>query len=357
MNISIGENIRKMRKQRGVTQEALAERLSVTPQAISRWESGAGCPAIEYLPELAVFFRTSIDELLGVRLSERETRRESIYQDIDRLEDGLDPEHVYDQSAVDFLREAHAMFPGDHRIRFALAKALIETKQDNQPIKAYLQEAEIILRNLIRQADDQSFRFTCICQLAVLYKDAWQDEHGYEEIISMLPSLDSCREYFITNFYTGAMQKPETVLDCVLKLAQWITNVLRDYVAYVFSDDNAGLDRKTSRFLWLIDFLKEVSALMDQEKALPLLLSIAVLYRYAATCHIAGGEEEKALDCLEEMCSHIEAFCTGEKKAGSISGSGSPSACFLLYLDHDRYDPIRKNSRFLAIRSRLESLS
>lgn len=357
MNISIGENIRRMRKQRGVTQEALAERLAVTPQAISRWESGAGCPAIEYLPELAGFFGISIDELLGVRLSEREARRESIYQDIARLEDGLDPKHVYDQSAVDFLREAHAMFPGDHKIRFALAKALIETKRDNQPIKAYLQEAEIILRDLIRQTDDQSFRFTCICQLAVLYKNAWHDEHGYEEIISLLPALDSCREYFITNFYTGAMQKPETVLDCVLKLAQWITNVLRDYVAYVFPNDKAGLDRKISRFLWLIDFLKQVSTLMDHEKALPLLLSIAALYRYSATCHIAGGEEEKALDCLEEMCSHIEAFCTSDKKTGSVSGSGSPSACFLLYLDQNRYNPIRNNSRFLAIRNRLESLS
>ena len=202
------------------------------------------------------------------------------------------------------------------------------------------EEAEIILRDLIRQADDQSFRFTCICQLAVLYKDAWHDEHGYEEIISLLPALDSCREYFITNFYTGAMQKPETVLDCVLKLAQWI-----------------GLDRKISRFLWLIDFLKQISTLMDHEKALPLLLSIAALYRYSATCHIARGEEEKALDCLEEMCSHIEAFCTSDKKAGSVSGSGSPSACFLLYLDQNRYNPIRNNSRFLAIRNRLESLS
>ena len=46
MNITIGENIRKLRKLRGVTQEALADRLNVTPQAISRWESEAGFPAM-----------------------------------------------------------------------------------------------------------------------------------------------------------------------------------------------------------------------------------------------------------------------------------------------------------------------
>ncbi len=82
MNITIGENIKKLRKLRGVTQEALADRLNVTPQAISRWESESGFPAIEYLPDLAGFFGISVDELLGVKISEREARREEIYKTI-----------------------------------------------------------------------------------------------------------------------------------------------------------------------------------------------------------------------------------------------------------------------------------
>ena len=95
MNITIGENIRKLRKLRGVTQEALADRLNVTPQAISRWESEAGFPAIEYLPDLAGFFGISVDELLGVKLSEREARREEIYNSISRIEDrGYGPDDI-----------------------------------------------------------------------------------------------------------------------------------------------------------------------------------------------------------------------------------------------------------------------
>ena len=119
MNITIGENIRKLRKLRGVTQEALADRLNVTPQAISRWESEAGFPAIEYLPDLAGFFGISVDELLGVKLSEREARREEIYNAISRIED-----RGYVPDDISFLRDAHAEFPGDQTIRFALANAL-----------------------------------------------------------------------------------------------------------------------------------------------------------------------------------------------------------------------------------------
>ena len=64
MSIIIGENIKKLRKQRNITQEILAEHLAVTPQAISRWESGVGYPAIDYLPDLAGFF--GIAAVLGI---------------------------------------------------------------------------------------------------------------------------------------------------------------------------------------------------------------------------------------------------------------------------------------------------
>ncbi len=119
MNTTICENIKKLRKQKNVTQEKLAESLGVTPQAISRWESGAGFPAIDYLPDLAGYFEVSVDELLGVKLSKREARREELYAMIDRI----NAENGYNDApgAVEMLREAHAEFPGDMKISFALA--------------------------------------------------------------------------------------------------------------------------------------------------------------------------------------------------------------------------------------------
>lgn len=79
MNIAIGEKLKQLRTTKKVTQEMLSAALGVTPQAISRWEAGNGYPAIEYLPDIAMFFGISVDELLGVKLTEREAKREHIY--------------------------------------------------------------------------------------------------------------------------------------------------------------------------------------------------------------------------------------------------------------------------------------
>ena len=85
MNIKIGANIKKLRTENNITQDALATAIGVTPQAISRWESEGGYPDIELLPALADFFSVSVDELIGYRLSEREKELADIKKELERL--------------------------------------------------------------------------------------------------------------------------------------------------------------------------------------------------------------------------------------------------------------------------------
>ncbi len=66
MNISIGENIKNMRRKCGFTQEELAIRLGVTPQAVSKWENGNGTPDISQLVPISQIFGITTDSLLGV---------------------------------------------------------------------------------------------------------------------------------------------------------------------------------------------------------------------------------------------------------------------------------------------------
>jgi transcriptional regulator with XRE-family HTH domain len=63
--MEFNEKLQELRKNRGLTQEELAESLYVSRTAVSKWESGRGYPNIESLKEISKFFSVSIDELLS----------------------------------------------------------------------------------------------------------------------------------------------------------------------------------------------------------------------------------------------------------------------------------------------------
>lgn len=63
--MEFNEKLQNLRKQKGLTQEELAEALYVSRTAISKWESGRGYPSIDSLKEIARFFSVTIDELLS----------------------------------------------------------------------------------------------------------------------------------------------------------------------------------------------------------------------------------------------------------------------------------------------------
>ena len=64
MKETIGSRIAALRKQKGLSQEKLAEKLGVSSQAVSKWENDASCPDISLLPSLADVLGVTTDELL-----------------------------------------------------------------------------------------------------------------------------------------------------------------------------------------------------------------------------------------------------------------------------------------------------
>ena len=67
MNIpSIGIRIAELRKQKGVTQEEMANVIGTSAQAISKWECGKNYPDIELLPIIADYFDISVDSLFRI---------------------------------------------------------------------------------------------------------------------------------------------------------------------------------------------------------------------------------------------------------------------------------------------------
>ncbi|MDL2235144.1 helix-turn-helix domain-containing protein [Christensenellaceae bacterium OttesenSCG-928-L17] len=79
--MEFNEKLQQLRKQRGLTQEELAEMLFVSRTAVSKWESGRGYPGIESLKAISKHFAISIDDLLSgeelISLAENEQKEKT----------------------------------------------------------------------------------------------------------------------------------------------------------------------------------------------------------------------------------------------------------------------------------------
>ena len=65
MDMTLGKRIAQYRKEKGLTQEALAQAMNVSAQAVSKWENDQTCPDITSLPQLSRILDVTVDELLS----------------------------------------------------------------------------------------------------------------------------------------------------------------------------------------------------------------------------------------------------------------------------------------------------
>ena len=76
--MTIGERIAEERKKKGMTQEDMAEKLNLSRQAISKWESGSSFPDTENLLKLSLLFSVSVDYLLKGEMVEEKNKEEEV---------------------------------------------------------------------------------------------------------------------------------------------------------------------------------------------------------------------------------------------------------------------------------------
>ena len=123
MQLDLGNNIRQLRRRDKRTQEALAEALGVTSQAVSRWESGGSYPDMNLIPSIANYFGVSIDELFGYT-NDRAKRIDALVTqiyDMIRQNNGVD-NNISECIAV--ARNALVEFPGNEKLMLSLASVL-----------------------------------------------------------------------------------------------------------------------------------------------------------------------------------------------------------------------------------------
>lgn len=126
MQLDLGTKIRQLRHRDGRTQEALAETLGVTSQAVSRWESGGSYPDMNLLPSIANYFGVTIDELFGYN-SDRVQKIDHLASRIHDLMPWF-TKRMDDTTSecIALAREGLIEFPGNERLMLCLASALFQ---------------------------------------------------------------------------------------------------------------------------------------------------------------------------------------------------------------------------------------
>ena len=244
--MEMGKEIRRLRTDRGLTQEALAAALNVSPQTVSKWECGNSVPDVQLLPEIAVFFGVTIDQLFAMTPEQR----------MERIEN-----HIYSSGV---LSEA-------------------EERQIEQQVRAFAEnpkhegQAKTLLTKLYNHQAEQYRRLATACG-----KEAVEASGGSGDAVSELANAwgSYMPDWNVRNHHA---------------LIDWFGDFCRRHpenrAALLWLLDNLIDDRRLSEARrWL-----EKMAALDQTFRVP-------LYRYLIALAAGDGNESEAeLRRLEAM--------------------------------------------------------
>ncbi len=195
MTVYLGENIKRLRRERELTQETLAQILGVTFQSVSNWERGESYPDITMLPEIAGFFKVSVDDLLGINKSENEHEIVSKIAEYDNLTD-------YDLMKK-IINDLKAKFPNDFRVLIRYLCCLVRFSEDLSSVSS---EVFAIFNNIRQNCTDDGIRIKAKRAMIEFYRSQLNSENSdvmfekCEKIICEMPDMRDSREMFCT-FY------------------------------------------------------------------------------------------------------------------------------------------------------------
>ena len=164
METKLAENIRAFRKQKGMTQEQLAEALGVTVGAVHKWETRLSTPELALIMELADFFDVSVDVLLGYRMKDN-----GLHAVLDRI---LMYCQKHDPAALTEAEKALARYPHSFKVVQASASAYLAYGGSNHDPAILRRALELLeqARMLLPQNDNPRISEATICgQMSVAY--------------------------------------------------------------------------------------------------------------------------------------------------------------------------------------------
>ena len=224
MTIYLSENIKRLRREKNLTQETLAEFLGVTFQSVSNWERGESYPDITMLPEIANFFKVSIEELLGVNKAEDEEAIKRLLEEHDNYtDDKLIKESIY------YLKEK---FPNDFRVQLRYMGYLICFDDATQNTK----KIESLYQNIQNNCTKDSIRI-CAKRFYIHYLELMARSENSditfadcEKIIKEMPRMRDGREMYFNCYPENHPEREAIIQEAIEEEVFLLDNTISRYL-------------------------------------------------------------------------------------------------------------------------------
>lgn len=320
MNNYFGENIRRLRKEKELTQETLADFLGVSAQAVSKWERGETFPDITMLPAIASFFDVTTDLLLGVDILGREER---VKQCIDFYSENWQTGR-YDE-ICDNLRAAMREIPGDYRLIVRYFNSLIAAggRREGGPL-GIKNEAVSLYNNIQNYCTDDSIRVWAQSLMCNYYKKLSEISgsgvtlEDAEAILGKMPLMQNGRDYFATYMY-GQGEKRGTACKAALTSLIFLT----DNVIINMCRDRNTKEQKIHAVEAVLGFINSIYTDGDYGKQY---INVIRNYAWLGRWYYETGDTARAVECLTksaEIAARFDAIpddgvmtCTSELVRG-----------------------------------------
>ena len=193
---NFGETLKRLRKQKDMTQEQLAEYVNISPQSVSKWETNLTLPDITVIPMLANIFDVSADVLLGIDLTLKDERIEKFEKEAyNCLTTGQ-----YEE-AEKILRDALKEYPNSYRLMGTLALTLSNIAWNasvfskTETMRRELNEEIVSLgEKILAECTDDRIRHNMIQCLCYTYCDMDETEKAMD-LVNKLPGRGITSNY------------------------------------------------------------------------------------------------------------------------------------------------------------------
>ena len=197
MILAIGEKIRKLRRDKNLTQEEVAQHLGISFQSVSKWERNDGYPDITLLPALAHYFGVTTDELLGVN----EISARQWYEEVNRMWEENRRAGLH-AANVALMRESLKLYPNDALLLVQLSASLHRMDGTEEEKRMYLREAIAVEEQILRYGEDSEVRGATMFNICHSYWKNGEHEKAIEQA-KKLPNLYKARENALAYFLEG----------------------------------------------------------------------------------------------------------------------------------------------------------